>query len=403
MNKPMPLEQRIQRAHFQLMKHPVWCAFSGLYLMGSWQVVDDPITANVDVRGNRQFGRDYCGKLDEKELRAAIIHETLHFALEHLITWERLFKQDAELAAIAADFVVNGRIVDSDPNGEFVALKKMPDGSNAWYYDPKYSGWSVKQVYDDLKKNGKPQGGNGGGFDQHITGGKDGKGGVKPLDKAEQQALQHAIQTAIRNGAYLAGKGKGNTARALGDLLKQRVDYKQALAEYIMEQCQGEDEATWRKPNRRFVGEDIYLPSMMSETVGELVITADTSGSTHYVFPIFMSEISHVCKTVKPAAVNLIYWDDGVQRVERYLPDEYDDLRNSTKPSGFGGTRIAEVADYVYEHFRDTAVCCINLSDGEIPGSWTGQQGWGMPTLWCLTTQVLAPVGKTIYIDPSDL
>lgn len=401
-----PLEDRIRKAHYHLMKHPTWCAFAGLYLMGSWKVVDDPITACVDVRGNRMFGRDYCGKLGDKELKAAIIHETLHFALEHLLTWEKLFKQDPETAGIAADFVVNGRIVDSDTDGREVALLRGPDGKLQWYYDPKYSGWSVKQVYDDIKKNGNPMGGKGGGFDKHIVlepGDGDGQGQGKPLTPEEKQVLQHAIQTAVRNGAYLAGKGKGNASRALGDMLEPAVDWREVLSEFIMDVCRGDDEASWKRPNRRFVGEDMYLPSMVSESVGELVITADTSGSTHYVFPMFMSEIAHICKMVRPAAVNLIYWDDGVQRVERYLPDEYDDLRHSTKPSGGGGTQIATVADYVYENFRDTAMACINLSDGEIYSSWTGKQGWGIPTLWCLTTRVMSPVGKTIFIDPRDL
>lgn len=397
-----PLEERIKRAHLQLMKHPTWCAFAGLYLMGSWKVVDDPITANVDVRGNRQFGREYCSKLNDKELKFAIIHETLHFALEHLLVWERLFKEDPDTAGIAADFVVNGRIVDSDPDGREVAILKDAKGVLQWYYDPKYTGWSVKQVYDDLRKNGRPQGGKGGGFDKHFTAG-DGDAQGRPLTPEEKQVLQHAIQTAVRNGAFLAGKGKGNADRALGDLLEPKVDWKEQTMDFVQDVSQGDDEASWRKVNRRFVGQDIYLPSMISETIGELVITADTSYSTHYVFPIFMSEIAHICKIAKPAAVNLIYWDDGVQVVERYMPDEYDDMRNSTKPSGGGGTQIATVADYVYENFRDTAVACINLSDGEIPGSWTGKHGWGMPTLWCLTTKAQAPVGKTIFIDERDL
>jgi predicted metal-dependent peptidase len=48
---------------------------------------------------------------------------------------------------------------------------------------------------------------------------------------------------------------------------------------FIMSSTRGNDEYTWRKFNKRQVANDLYLPSIYNETLGEVVIAIDTSGS----------------------------------------------------------------------------------------------------------------------------
>ena len=78
-----------------------------------------------------------------------ILHENLHKAFRHTTTWKHLYKEHAQLANMACDFVINLMIVDSDPSGNDVAL---PDGG---LLDPKYKGMDAGAVFRDLMKQAK--------------------------------------------------------------------------------------------------------------------------------------------------------------------------------------------------------------------------------------------------------
>ena len=64
-----------------------------------------------------------------------------------------------------------------------------------------------------------------------------------------------------------------------GDLLKTQVDWREVLREFVTTTCVGNDYSTWSRPNRRLLGQDIYLPSGISEKVEDLVVAVDTSYS----------------------------------------------------------------------------------------------------------------------------
>ena len=44
-------EQRIERIHVQLMKHPNFCLFSGLFMIGKVEVKDKTLTGTAHTNG----------------------------------------------------------------------------------------------------------------------------------------------------------------------------------------------------------------------------------------------------------------------------------------------------------------------------------------------------------------
>ena len=57
----------------------------------------------------------------------------------------------------------------------------------------------------------------------------------------------------------------------------------------------------------------VYMPSGISQQVGELVIAIDTSASIgQRELTTFLSEIKSVCDTVNPDRIRLLYWDTEV-------------------------------------------------------------------------------------------
>ena len=389
-------EQRIQRAHVWLMNEPRYCLYSGIFMLGKTTVEDGVPTAYTNGR-DVKYGRKFVEELTDAEIRGLVLHENLHKAFRHLVIWKNLYKENAQKANMACDYVINLMIYDSDPSGKDV---KLPEGG---LLDEQYRGMNAKQVYDLLKgkcggdkPNGEDGGGDkrggddggGGGFDDH-----DWEGAAEtPSDVEEKWAKE--VDQALRQGAILAGKLKGNIDRNIKDLLTPKVDWREALRDFVTSFCNDKDLSTWRKPNRRWVAQDVYLPSVIGETVGPLVVAIDTSGSIDGdVLSEFLSEVVSICSTVTPERIDLLYWDTRVAGHEKYEQGGFEGLMQSTKPRGGGGTDVRSVFQYVKQKaLKPEAV--VVLTDGYTP--WP--DAVDVPTLFAINTELVAPVGKTVRI-----
>lgn len=392
-------EQRIQRAHVWLMGNPDYVLYSGIMMMGTVEVDDDVPTACTNGRYVK-YGRAFVDKISEIELRGLILHENLHKAFRHMTTWSDLWKENAMLSNMACDYVINLMIQDSDPTQTKV---KLPEGG---LVDEKYRGLDAKTVFNMLKEEYKGKGagneqgneqGNengdgqsGGGFDEHDW------AGAEEMSKEEKDTLAREVDQALRQGAILAGKMKGKVAREIADELEAKVDWREALREYVSSMCVEKDFSSYRRPNRRWINENIYLPSMEGEALGDIVVGIDTSGSIGGAeLGQFLGELVSICNSVNPTKVHLLYWDTEVAGHEQYERGSYEGLINSTKPAGGGGTDVTCVAEYIKEH-KIKAECAVILTDGYLGDGWGD---WSVPVLWGITSKgITADVGTSIYV-----
>jgi len=385
-------EQRIERCHIDLMKSPQFVAYSGILMIGETKVDDNIPTACTNGK-DVKFGRDFVASLNDAELRGVILHEAKHKMYRHLLTWKHLHNQDPMRANMACDYVINLEIKDeSDRSNKFVVL---PDGA---LLDEKYRGLNSAEVFALLPPRPKGEGGEpcddpnaDGGFDEHDW------EGAESLNEGEKTALAKEIDQAIRQGAILAGKVGGNVDRSFTDLMSAKVDWKEALREFVSSVSQGKDDSTWRKPNRRWLQHDIYMPSTISESMGRVVVAIDTSGSIYgVVLNRFISEVASVMQNMNPEQVDLLYWDSNVAGHEVYGLNDADRMTTSTKPKGGGGTSPSCITRYMAKHKIDP-VCAIILTDGCVGNDWGGQ--WNCPTLWAITEDIKSPIGQTIKIE----
>jgi predicted metal-dependent peptidase len=397
--KQLTPEQRLSKAVVDIMGNPKYVALAGVLMIGEKSLKDDVPTACTNGR-DEMYGRAFVDELNDAELRFLVLHESYHKLYKHLTTWRHLYDENPQLANMACDYVINQKITDDNTDG----WARMPKGG---CLDPKYRGMDSAQVYNLLKQggsgdtgssegsgsqgNGLPQ-----GFDEHDW------EGAGELSDDERRELARDIDEAIRQGALIAGKMGSGGDRDLQDLLQPQVDWREVLREFINATCAGNDYSTWQRPNRRFMSAGVYLPSGISEQVGELVVAIDTSGSIgSRELTQFLSEVHSICQTVKPDAVRLLYWDTKVCRDEKYDNTQLDDLVKSTKPAGGGGTRIDCVPKYMAEYgIKPQAV--IVLTDGYLGGNW-GQ--WACPVLWCLLDNDRAKpdVGKHVNIKSREM
>jgi len=387
-------ERKLKKVKIALMRNKLFALYQGVMMVGKTTVSDDVPTAYTNGR-DEVYGRKFIRELDEKELAFVVMHECMHKIYRHITTWKKLAEENALLTNAACDYVINLKLKDIDPNGNHIRMP-MKDGKVIGLIDEKYRGMHVKQVYDSIKQEFGGQGGGGEGFDEH------GWDDADSMTEKEKEELAKEIDRAIRQGQIAAkkvGAGAGGMDRDLQDLIEPKVDWREVLREFVKSICNAKDVSSWRRVNRRFLAGDTYLPTLIGERVGHIVIGIDTSGSIGgKELSEFLSEVKGIADEVRPERVDLLYWDCEVARHEEYDELTVSNIVSSTKPRGGGGTSPSCVTKYI----KDKAIkpeCVIMLTDGYVGADWGGD--WECPVLWVIVgnNDAVAPVGKTIRID----
>lgn len=386
------------------MRDPKFALLSGVMMVGSTRVDDNIPTACTNGRDER-YGRKFIQSLKESELNFVVAHEAGHKMYRHMTTWKRLHTEDARLANNAMDYVINLMLKDLDPTSRTISMPVYREGpmkgKQMGLCDERFRGMNTKQVFDILKQekeeNGDGEGdGDGEGMDLHDWAEANG------LSPEEVKELERDIDQAIRQGLMahekVAGKGTGLSSRELEQLLEPKVDWREVLREFVKATCSAKDTSSWRRVNRRFLSTGMYMPSMVGEKVGHLVVGVDTSGSVGSAeLAEFLSEVKGIAEEVRPEKVDLLYWDGAVAGHEEYSEHDVANIVSSTQPKGGGGTSPSCVSTYLNEQ-KIKPECVIMLTDGYVGSDWGNE--WPAPVLWVITggNDVVAPNGKTIHI-----
>jgi predicted metal-dependent peptidase len=417
-------ETRIKRGHVTLMKHPQTALYSGVMLMGTSSVEDNVSTAYTDGV-NKKYGRKFLeGIISEPKVRGLILHENLHVALKQVVFGRAMFLENSKMANLAADFVVNDIItcIDGVIAGTSERIVELPDGA---VYDAMFHNWSMREVYNYLKKNckggkGGKSGGKGAQGNTPPSGGTqsndDGDGGgdtvtvngktydisqsdehdfAKELTAEEAKEVLDGIDKALREGGMLAGRMGAKLPRVISELLEPKIDWREALREFVSSSTKGNDEFTWRRMNKRHMANDIYLPSVENESIGEIVVAIDTSGSIgSEQITEFATELVSICDLCQPEVVRVLWWDTEVHG-EQVFKDNYSDIAKLLKPLGGGGTHVSCVSDYIVKN-KVKAECVLVFTDGYVESDII----WKItdPTLWMVTQHkdFIPPVGKKV-------
>lgn len=395
MSKLTP-HDHLMAIHVWISRHLEYSVLSPLTQVGKSEVTDRVPTAATDG-WNKYYNPDFLMKMSREERRFLVLHELSHQSRMHMTLMKDLHAISPMLANVAMDFSINGDLVAMD-NGRG-EIKMPEDGC----YDEKYKGWDVRRIFRDLMQQAKeqPQGGQGGqgqgGFDQHdFDGDGEGQG-----DKPDAQTMAAKVAEALQQGKMLseklnklAGSSAGGRNAMLDSLLEPQIDWRAELSEFVMTYCAGTDESTWRKPNRRYLAEDVYMPSLYSEKLEKLVIGFDTSGSVFggAEMQAFASELGAIIERLKPSTVVVAYVDTAVAGVQEFTDGQF--AVQDMQAAGGGGTELPVLYPWLRENRHDDAQALIWFSDGYTRFGSAPP----MPVLWCMSTDVKAPYGRTLQI-----
>lgn len=412
-------EQRIERAHVRLMQSPDFCLFSGVFMVGKVSVLDKPLSARTNGR-DVEYGRAFVDSLSDKELAFVVVHEAMHKSYRHLTVWQHL--KSKRVANMAMDYVINLQICDADPCAREVEMPRdKATGKLIGLLDEKYRGLDTQQVYDllmDEREGGDGDGDGGEGKNGHgDQGGDPTQGqdddpsdcldehdweGAREMTQEEEEELGREIDSALREGAILAGRMKGNVPRGIDEILHPKVDWREALRDFVKMATKGGDQSTWRRPNRRYLGNDIVMPSAQTLKAECFAIGIDTSGSIGgAILQRFLGEVKSICDEVTPEKIELMYWDSHVAGHEHYEAGAVATITESTKPRGGGGTDPDCVPKFMHDN-QLRAQCLIMLTDGYFySNNATNWSTFNAPVLWCVVgnSSFTPVVGQAVSVE----
>jgi predicted metal-dependent peptidase len=371
-------------------------------------VVDDRPEFTAATDGSYlKFGRVWVEAkvADDEELFGLDLHERMHVVLMHM--WRREGR-DPDVWNIANDAIINATIlsmgyrlpkggihiswVTVDMSSEDVYNKLMSEGDTA--HDDDYAGGSGNG------SGGTPGQGSAGRKTKckakHGKGGWDKQGDL--LD-APDNATAADMEATIRAAAQMA-RDCGDTSalvnRILGATPKASVNWKDEVRAALT--SAGRDDFSFRKLNRRFVGRGMYMPSLLSDAMGGLLIGFDTSGSMSAEdCKQVGGEIQGIISDLNPDWVEVVYCDAKIGNVQRFERDEALELR----PVGGGGTAFLPVFKHA-EKMKDNGhkvAAMIYLTDME-SGDLMSLEEPEFPVVWgnVYGRECPVPFGKMVRV-----
>jgi predicted metal-dependent peptidase len=366
----MSVDAALVRARTQLlMDQPFFGTLALRLRLVAREEID---TAAVD--GTHLFyNPDFIKKLDPMQLRGLIAHEVMHCVLSHMT---RRQERDFDRWNVACDHAINLHLLDSG----FI----LPKGVLA---DKAFTDMSAEAIYNQLPEKVKM-------CKWGMVLDSSSEGNSQSINQVESQ-WQIAIGEAI-SVAKARGKLPAYMELLVTDIVAPKIPWKTVLWPWFTELTN--NDYSWRKPNRAYISEDEYLPSMYEEACGKIAVIFDTSGSVPDEAGVqFFSEMDAVIEHVRPSSVVFIQADAIVQDVK--VLDCMDKLQDcDRKFRGRGGTAFAPAFKHLQEEHPDVQAI-VYLTDLDSGDFDEAERFAPAPTLWVSTNpRAKAPFGVTIYI-----
>jgi len=322
---------RLYKARTSLiLEHP----FIGTIALNMPMELDDNIPTAATNGKRVKYNREFVMELSDEEVKFLVAHECMHPMLEHNY---RRGSRDPRKWNKAGDYVIN-KLLTEDRIGKMPANGLLNDA--IW----QAGGGSTDGIYHI--RPDEPGGGGGGGYGGEgdpMDDCEDAEG--SPAEQAQAQAEWKVKVAQAAQAAKMMGKMSAGLQRLVDEVLSPKVDWRDVLYRFLTK-CKTDDRS-FARPNRRFISQGLYLPTVSGEVLGELLFAVDCSGSIGQdELNQFAAEVRCVKDDMFPTKIHVVYFDSEVSHYECY--EQQDDL--NIQPHGGGGTAFSPVFEYMREH-----------------------------------------------------
>lgn len=331
------------------------------------------------------FNPKFFKKLTVKERIFVIAHEITHVILQHpqrmrmyhdLGYGPDLNKFSPGKFNRAADYIINSYL-----NELKVGDQPLDTLLNAQIT----SADLVDEVY--LKLPDEPEDQNN-GWDHHEV-------AADPSQLPDKGTIQRAVAAAA-GAQKAAGRMPAGLQRLVDEILEPQVNWAQYLRSTITTFA-GNNEQTWCRPNRRriAVAPHVYLPGRAGTRSEPCSLEIDTSGSiSDHELKVFLSECHGIMSDVQPSKLYVGFVDSALFNDEIIEIEDVNEVLDLQKKAGGGGGTDMTVMHQELEK-RDIRVAYeVILTDGICDFG----EDTGVPTIWCITTDRVAPWGITVHV-----
>jgi predicted metal-dependent peptidase len=346
-------------------------------------------------------------KMELKERVFVITHEVIHNVFNDIELLHRCRTSekvplnngttlpfDEDTMQKSMDYRINALIVDS----RIGAMPKTADGKQMGCWDTNLSGPndSVLDVYEKVYKNKPPSPK---GFDKVLKPGSStgqNPGAASQSRNGQQWAVEIAAAQTIE-AMKSQGKMPGALQRMFHDLLNPEVPWTDHIRAIFARRV-GSGSYNWRRPDRRFIVRDIYLPSSSGFGAGWVVCWGDTSGSiSQPELEKYMGELGGIIEDVRPRRLTVLWCDSKIHHVDEI--EDTADLQSikARGVGGGGGTSVNPVFDWIFENPDEQPDCFIGFTDGHVGFP---QMEPEFDVVWCCTTKQPFPWGEVVRINP---
>lgn len=386
---------RLSTLRMQLLDlHPFWG-----FLLLQLELVSAPEMSHLaatDCVQRLWYNPRLTAELDDRQLGFVLAHEVGHMAY---LTHDRLRGRNRHLWNCATDYAIN-RIVARMPH---------PTRPGQMLYDPpagilldrRFDGLIAEAIYERLcaDPSGLPSApadgsaemvgetrarGHGGGIDLHLP---------DALDADARERLDEMLGAAVAHWRAHGQRGDapGHCVRAF-DVGPARAPWQRLLRTFVGATL-AVDEYDPRRPNRRWLAQDVYRPGHGGERVGCVVVALDSSGSMPRAL------VSAACAELRALAgfateVHFVVADAKVQ--ETFDQDGLDRWLQARSARGGGGTDHRPVFDWVATR-RLRPDVFVGFTD--LFSAFPARPP-GYPVLWLTpVSHGEAPFGRVIVLD----
>ena len=392
----MEVNQKLAKARSLLVLDQ---PFFGILALRMGMVEDKNIPTMCTNGEEIRFSPAFVEQLTVNQLKAVIAHEVLHCGLGHC--W-RVGDRDMQQWNVAADYAVNDILVKSQFD--------LPEGC---LVDSGYANMSTEEVYNKIyrppqegdrqgqgeggqgqsqgqgQSSGQPdpnQQGNGQGSGQKPSPNQKpnpdpgGCGGIEKVSDAHKaKEMEQEWKSAMVQAASVAkGKLPAEMKRLVDQIINPELPWTTLLRDFVEKTAR--NDYNWMRPNRRHMVNGVWMPSLISEELPELVIAIDTSGSiTDKQLEKFAAEATGVLEAYR-TTIRVLYCDADVAGEETFTND---DLPLKFSPKGGGGTDFRPVFKHVEKNGL-TPACLVYFTD--MYGTFPKLES-PYPTMWVSTTK----------------
>lgn len=383
MSQDLTVEAKLGKAKAHLvLEQPFWATLIMNMSLHEDRGLSPPTLATDGKR--IWYHPDFIAPLSLEQTKWCLCHEVGHAVFQHM---HRRGDRNPRKWNVAGDYIINQLLED----------EKIGVRVEGVYFNPQLvqaGGGNTVGVYDLLPDSecggGAGDGQGGGAWDEC----KDAGGTPEEIAQAEAEMRVAVAQAA--QAARMQGKLSTAMEQFVDAALNPAVDWRDVLRRFVS--ARAKTHYSYARPKRRFISEDLYLPSLDGEALGQILIAVDQSGSVSMEeVAAFKTEIVSIWQDLKPEKIHVYYFDSEVKRTESYTPDEEPDIRRYA----CGGTAFSPIfAQAEAEGIDSDLACCVVLTD-------LCCSDFGPPppyaTLWVTTLSTQAPWGQVVEMHPKGL